>query len=279
MATRITIDPITRIEGHLRIDVEIDGGRVKNAWSSGQMWRGIEKILEGRDPRDAWLFTQRICGVCTTVHAIASVRAVENALNIEIPLNAQYIRNLLIGAHALHDHIVHFYHLSALDWVDVVSATKGDPARASKLAESLSAWPGNSVKQLTAVKEKLISFVERGQLGIFTNGYWGHPAMKLHPDVNLLAVAHYLQALEYQRKANQVGRDPGLEDAQHPEPRGRGSRQCDQPRQRGHAQHETASTRSRACSTRSRPSSTRSTWSTSRQSGRCTPSGCPTAPE
>ncbi len=204
MATRITVDPITRIEGHLRIDVEVDGGRVRNAWSSGQMWRGIETILQGRDPRDAWLFTQRICGVCTTVHAIASVRAVENALNIEIPLNAQYIRNLIIAAHSMHDHIVHFYHLSALDWVDVVSATKGDPARTAKLAQSLSPWPGNSVKEFQAVKDKLIDFVGKGQLGIFTNGYWGHPAMKLSPDVNLLAVTHYLQALDAQRKANQV---------------------------------------------------------------------------
>jgi hydrogenase large subunit len=204
MATRITVDPITRIEGHLRIDVEVDGGRVRNAWSSGQMWRGIETILQGRDPRDAWLFTQRICGVCTTVHAIASVRAVENALNIEIPLNAQYIRNLIIAAHSMHDHIVHFYHLSALDWVDVVSATKGDPVRTAKLAQSLSPWAGNSVKEFQAVKDKLIDFVSKGQLGIFTNGYWGHPAMKLSPDVNLLAVTHYLQALDAQRKANQV---------------------------------------------------------------------------
>ena len=121
----------------------MDGGQVTNAWSSGQMWRGIENILLGRDPREAWLFTQRICGVCTTVHAIASVRAVENALGLEIPLNAQYIRNLIMIAHALHDHIVHFYHLSALDWVDVVSALKADPAKASALAESLSPWPDN----------------------------------------------------------------------------------------------------------------------------------------
>jgi hydrogenase large subunit len=200
----ITVDPITRIEGHLRIDVEVDRGKVQNSWSSGQMWRGIEKILEGRDPRDAWIFTQRICGVCTTVHAIASVRAVENALRLEIPLNAQLIRNILIAAHGLHDHIVHFYHLSALDWVDVVSALKGDPVRTAVLANSLSPWPHNSAAQLKAVKDKLNDFVAKGQLGIFTNGYWGHPAMKLPPDVNLLAVHHYLQALEYQKKANQV---------------------------------------------------------------------------
>src|SRR3972149_12086848 len=129
MGKRITVDPITRIEGHLRIDVEVDGGKINNSWSSGQMFRGIEVILRGRDPRDAWLFTQRICGVCTTVHAIVSVRAVENALGLEIPINAQYIRNIIVAAHALHDHIVHFYHLSALDWVDVVSALKADPAQ------------------------------------------------------------------------------------------------------------------------------------------------------
>jgi hydrogenase large subunit len=202
--SRVTIDPITRIEGHLRIDLEVDGGRVKDAWSSGTMWRGIEVILQGRDPREAWIFTQRICGVCTTVHAIASVRAVENALGLEIPTNAQLIRNLIVAAHALHDHIVHFYHLAALDWVDVTSALKADPAAASRLAESISPWPHNSRQGLEAVKERLAGFVAQGQLGIFTNGYWGHPAMRLPPEVNLLAVSHYLQALEYQRKALQV---------------------------------------------------------------------------
>jgi hydrogenase large subunit len=204
MSKRIVIDPITRIEGHLRIDVEVDHGKVVDAWSSGQMFRGIEQILLGRDPREAWLFTQRFCGVCTTVHAIASVRAVENALGLEIPLNAQYIRNLLITAHAIHDHIVHFYALSALDWVDVLSAAKADPAKAASLAESLSPWPGNSRRALEAVKQKLIGIATSGQLGIFANGYWGHPAMKLSPEVNLLAVAHYLEALEIQRRANQV---------------------------------------------------------------------------
>jgi hydrogenase large subunit len=204
MSTRIVVDPVTRIEGHLRIDVEVDGGKVRKAWSSGQMWRGIEIILQGRDPRDAWLFTQRFCGVCTTVHAIASVRAVENALQLEIPLNAQYIRNLILAAHAMHDHIVHFYHLSALDWVDVVSALSADVAKTEQLAQSLSPWPRNNRLELQAVKDKLASFVDGGQLGIFANGYWGHPAMKLPPEVNLLAVSHYLQALEYQRKANEV---------------------------------------------------------------------------
>ncbi|MBI2306319.1 MAG: nickel-dependent hydrogenase large subunit [Rhodocyclales bacterium] len=204
MSKRVTIDPVTRIEGHLRVDVEVDGGKVKKAWSSGQMWRGVENILIGRDPRDAWAITQRICGVCTTVHAIASVRAVENALKMEIPVNAQYIRNLIMLAHAIHDHIVHFYHLSALDWVDVVSATKADPAKAASLAQSLSSWSGNSVQEFKKVQDKIKGFVATGQLGIFTNGYWGHPAMKLPPEVNLLAVVHYLQALEVQRYANKI---------------------------------------------------------------------------
>jgi hydrogenase large subunit len=168
------------------------------------MWRGVEQILLGHDPRDAWTITQRICGVCTTVHAIASVRAVENALKLEVPLNAQYIRNLIITAHAIHDHIVHFYHLSALDWVDVTSALKSDPAKTALLAESLSTWSGNSRQEFAKVKERLDGFVGTGQLGIFTNGYWGHPAMKLSPEVNLLAVTHYLQALEVQRKANKI---------------------------------------------------------------------------
>src|SRR5678815_5862124 len=164
MSQHIVIDPITRIEGHLRIDVEVDNGKVQQAWASGQMWRGIENILLGRDPRDAWLFTQRFCGVCTTVHAIASVRSVENALKLQIPNNAVYIRNLILAAHAMHDHIVHFYHLSALDWVDVVSALKADPAKTSQLAESLSPWTGNSKNELKAVQERLKAFVDGGQL-------------------------------------------------------------------------------------------------------------------
>jgi hydrogenase large subunit len=204
MAKRITIDPITRIEGHLRIDCEVDGGKVVNAWSSGQMWRGIELILQGRDPRDAPTFTQRLCGVCTTVHALASCRTVENALKLEVPLNAQYIRNLIMGAHAMHDHIVHFYILSAVDWVDIPSALQADPKKAAAIANSLSDWPMNSHREMKSVQDKLKALVSSGQLGVFANGYWGHPAMKLPPEVNLLAVSHYLQALEYQRKANMI---------------------------------------------------------------------------
>ncbi|MBM9512868.1 nickel-dependent hydrogenase large subunit [Desulfogranum marinum] len=204
MAKKITIDPVTRIEGHLRIDCEVDNGKVTNAWSSGQMWRGIEVILKGRDPRDAWAYTQRICGVCTTVHAIASVRAVEDALDLEIPVNAQLIRNLIIAGHGIHDHIVHFYQLCALDWVDIVSATKADARSASALGQKLSGWRRNGYQEIKAVQDRLKKFISSGQLGIFASGYWGHPAMKLSPEVNLLAATHYLQALEYQRKINQV---------------------------------------------------------------------------
>ncbi len=204
MAKRLTIDPITRIEGHLRIDVEIDRGKVSKSWSSCTMWRGIENILLGRDPREAWIYAQRFCGVCTTVHAIASVRGVEDALGMRIPLNAQLIRNLILIAHALHDHIVHFYQLSALDWVDVTTLPKADPSKASKVAESLSEWPGNSAPKMREVQGKITGLLDSGQLGPFANGYWGHPAMKLSPEINLLAVTHYLQALEFQRKANQI---------------------------------------------------------------------------
>ena len=204
MGKIITIDPITRIEGHLKIDIEVSGGKITNAWSSGTMYRGIEQILVGRDPREAWLFTQRFCGVCTTVHAIASVRAVENALDLEIPVNAQLIRNLIIASHSIFDHIVHFYHLSALDYVDVVSATKAKAKDAADFAQLISpGWHRNTTAEMQAVKDRVIAVVKSGQLGIFNNGYWGHKAMELPPKVNLMAVAHYLQALEYQRKINE----------------------------------------------------------------------------
>ena len=201
---RISIDPITRIEGHLRIDVEVDAGSVQNAWASCTMWRGIENILKGRDPREGWVFAQRFCGVCTTVHAMASVRAVEDALNLEIPANAQYIRNLILIGHALHDHVVHFYHLSALDWIDIATIPHASPSRAASLADGYSTWPGNSERELQTVQEKVKGLVASGQLGIFSHGYWGHPAMRLSPEVNLILFAHYLQALEFQRKSCQI---------------------------------------------------------------------------
>ncbi|HZC06022.1 MAG TPA: nickel-dependent hydrogenase large subunit [Ktedonobacterales bacterium] len=197
--TRIAIDPVTRIEGHLRIEVEVQDGIVTDAWSSGTMFRGIELILRDRDPRDAWVFAQRICGVCTTVHALSSVRSVEDALQITIPDNARLIRNLIAGAQLVQDHVVHFYHLHALDWVDVTLALKADPAKTSTIAQSISEWPKSSATYFKGVQSRLQAFVNTGQLGLFANGYWGHPAYHLPPEVNLLAVAHYLEALDWQR--------------------------------------------------------------------------------
>lgn len=196
----VVVDPITRIEGHLRIEAETNAnGEITRASSSGTMVRGIEIILRGRDPRDAWVFAQRICGVCTLVHGIASVRAVEDALNYAIPPNAQLIRNLMIAAQFVHDHVMHFYHLHALDWVDVMSALKADPKATAELAHSLSSYPKSSPGYFSDAQKRLKDFVEGGQLGIFANGYWGHPAYKLPPEVNLLGVAHYLDALAWQR--------------------------------------------------------------------------------
>jgi hydrogenase large subunit len=202
MSERVVVDPITRIEGHLRIEAETsDEGVIQQASSSGTMVRGIEIILKGRDPRDAWAFAQRICGVCTLVHGIASVRAVEDALDYPIPHNAQLIRNLMIAGQYVHDHVMHFYHLHALDWVDVVSALKADPKATSELAQSISHYSKSSPGYFSDMQKKLKAFVESGQLGIFSNGYWGHPAYKLPPEANLMAVAHYLDALAWQRDA------------------------------------------------------------------------------
>jgi len=197
--TKVVVDPITRIEGHLRIEAQSENGKIAKAWASSTQFRGIETILQGRDPRDAWAFTQRICGVCTAVHAIASCRAVEDALDIKIPANANTIRNLVHGMQYIQDHVIHFYHLHALDWVDVVSALSANPAQAAKIGQTISPWPNNGESELRAVQERLKKFVGSGQLGIFTNGYWGHPAYKLPPEVNLLAVSHYLEALDWQR--------------------------------------------------------------------------------
>ena len=198
---RIVVDPVTRIEGHLRVEVNVDEANViRNAVSTGTMWRGIEVILRGRDPRDAWAFTQRICGVCTGTHALTSVRTVENALGISIPENANSIRNVMQMALYVHDHIVHFYHLHALDWVDVVSALSADPKATSALAQSISDWPMSSPGYFKDLQTRLKKFVESGQLGPFKNGYWGHPAYKLPPEANLMAVAHYLEALDFQKE-------------------------------------------------------------------------------
>ncbi len=199
MNARVVVDPITRIEGHLRIEAQMEGNKIAQAYSSGTMVRGIEIILRDRDPRDAWAFAQRICGVCTLVHGIASVRSVENAIGAKVPQNAELIRNLMIGAQYIHDHVMHFYHLHALDWVDVVSALSADPVKTAELAGSLSSYPRSSVGYFRDVQKKVANFVEAGQLGIFAKAYWGHPEYRLPPEANLMAVAHYLDALVWQR--------------------------------------------------------------------------------
>jgi Ni,Fe-hydrogenase I large subunit len=214
--TRIVIDPVTRLEGHLRVEAEVDGGAVREAWSSSTMFRGIETILQGRDPRDAWAFTQRICGVCTTVHAIASIRAVEAAVGAVIPPNARILRNLVMASHCIQDHVIHFYHLHALDWVDVVSALKADAAKAASLAQSLSDYPRSSPAYFKALQDRVRGLVEIGQIAPFENAYWGHPAYRLPPEANLMAVAHYLDALEWQRRFIRIhailgGKNPHLQ--------------------------------------------------------------------
>lgn len=211
---RVVVDPICRIEGHLRIEVNVDeNNTIQNAVSTGNMWRGLEVILKGRDPRDAWAFTERICGVCTGVHALISCRAVEDALDIDIPPNANSIRNLMMLAQYTQDHLVHFYHLHALDWVDVVSALSADPKGTSELQQSISSWPKSSPAYFRDVQNRLKRFVESGQLGPFANAYWGSPAYKLPPEANLMAVTHYLEALEFQKEIVKVhtifgGRNP-----------------------------------------------------------------------
>jgi hydrogenase large subunit len=199
MATRIVVDPVTRIEGHLRIEAVVENGVITDAYSAGTMVRGLEKILIGRDPRDAWAITERVCGVCTTVHALASVRAVEDALGISVPPTAELIRNIMATTQYVQDHVIHFYHLHALDWVDIVNALKADPKKAAELAGSFSSWDKNTPAYFSAVQDKIKAFAASG-LGIFANGYWGHPAYKLPPEVNLIGVAHYLDALEWQKE-------------------------------------------------------------------------------
>ena len=200
MSKRIVVDPVTRIEGHLRIEAEIENGKITDAYSSGTMVRLLEEILKGRDPRDAWAFVGRVCGVCTSVHSLTSVRAVEDALDIVIPPDAELVRNIMFCAQYMHDHVVHFYHLHAMDWVDVVNALKADPKKTSEIAQSISNWPKSSPGYFADLQTRIKKFVESGQLGIFSNGYWGHPAYKLPAEINLIGLAHYLEALEWQKE-------------------------------------------------------------------------------
>jgi len=212
---RVIVDPVTRIEGHMRCEVNIDDDNIiRNAISSGTMWRGLEVILKGRDPRDAWAFVQRICGVCTGTHALTSVRAVEDALKIKIPENANSIRNLMQLSLQVQDHLVHFYHLHALDWVNPVNALKADPVATSALQQKISPHnPKSSPGYFRDTQNRLLKFVESGQLGPFKNGYWTNPAYLLPPEADLMAVTHYLEALDFQKDIMKIrtifgGKDP-----------------------------------------------------------------------
>ncbi|ADG93024.1 nickel-dependent hydrogenase large subunit [Arcobacter nitrofigilis DSM 7299] len=203
---RIIVDPITRIEGHLRIEVEIDENNViKNAFASSTLWRGLETIVKNRDPRDAGFLMQRICGVCTFSHYRAGIEAVEDALKITPPLNAKLTRSLMNQALFMHDHLVHFYHLHGLDWVDITSALKADVAKASKEAFKYTKYPiATGENDLLKVKDRVKEFADRGELGPFANAYWGHETFRLTPEQNLIALSHYLKALEVQRTAAQL---------------------------------------------------------------------------
>ena len=199
---RVIVDPITRIEGHLRIEVEVDENNViQKAYSSSTLWRGLETIVKNRDPRDVGFLIQRICGVCTFSHYRAGIEAVEDALGIVPPLNAKLTRSLMNMSLFMHDHVVHFYHLHGLDWVDVVSALDADVAKASKEAFNYAKYPiATGENELLKVKDRVKEFVARGQLGPFANAYWGHKTYRLTPEQNLILLSHYLKALEVQRE-------------------------------------------------------------------------------
>ncbi len=201
MSKKIIVDPITRIEGHLRVEVVVDDNNVvKEAYTGSTLWRGIETIVRGRDPRDAGFMTQRICGVCTFSHYRAGIVAVEDALGITPPLNALLTRTLMNAALYLHDHIVHFYQLHALDWVDIVSALSADVKKASDLAFAYTDAPfATGADKLLEVQKKVKAFVDKGNLGPFANAYYGHPTYRLNAEQNLIALSHYLECLRIQR--------------------------------------------------------------------------------
>ena len=219
---RVVVDPVTRIEGHLRVEIKVDEGtgKVEDALSSGTAWRGLELVMNDRDPRDAWAYIQRICGVCTTAHALASLRSVEDALGITIPKNANYIRNIMAASQTVQDHVIHFYHLHALDWVSPVEALKADPIATANLQNTVLStyklpfagpaginteaypkdFPQATPQYFATIKQKIQGIVESGQLGIFAAQWWDHPDYQLlPPEVHLLAVAHYLEMLDKQR--------------------------------------------------------------------------------
>jgi hydrogenase large subunit len=220
---RVVVDPITRIEGHLRVEIKVDeaSGKVEDALSSGTAWRGLELVMHDRDPRDGWAYIQRICGVCTTAHALASLRSVEDALGITIPKNANYIRNIMASAQTVHDHMVHFYHLHALDWVSPVEALAADPEATASMQNAIlkgyqlpfegpagidtqafpKSFPAATGQYFKAIQDKVKKIVESGQLGIFAAQWWDHPDYKLlPPEVHLIGIAHYLEMLDKQRE-------------------------------------------------------------------------------
>ena len=205
MSTKVVIDPVTRIEGHLRIELTMTDGKIDEAWSETTQFKGIELVVKDRDPRDVWAFLQRICGVCTAVHAVASIRAVEDALQYPVPHQADLIRNMVLGSQMVQDHVIHFYHLQALDFVNVVGASKADPAKAAAIAASIEPkYALNSVARFTEVQDQVAKILASGQLSLFSNGYWDHHGYLLPPEIDLIGVSHYLDALTFQRQMIQI---------------------------------------------------------------------------
>lgn len=219
----VVVDPVTRIEGHLRVEVKVDegSGKVTDAISSGTAWRGLELIMNDRDPRDAWAYIQRICGVCTTAHALGAVRAVEDALGVKIPKNGNYIRNIMAASLTVQDHIVHFYHLHALDWVSPVAALSANPEATAALQNTVlntyklpvsgpagidteafrKEVPRATPSYFKSIQDKIRAIVKSGQMGIFSAQWWDHPDYQLlPPEVHLMAVAHYIEMLDKQRE-------------------------------------------------------------------------------
>ncbi|MEI7743609.1 MAG: nickel-dependent hydrogenase large subunit [Chloroflexota bacterium] len=211
--SRTVIDPVTRAGGQLRIEADTSAGAVTHAWVSATMFRGIERVLVGRDPRDAWLMAQRVCGTCTGVHALASVRAVENALGIVIPRNARLIRNVMAGTLLVRDHAMVLYQRALPDWVDFKAAAAADPVEASRLAKAASAWPNSGSEHLKAVRDRIAGVIDSGQPGPFGGDWWGHPAYAISPEQSLVLVSHMLDALDWQRDFMRIeallgGKDP-----------------------------------------------------------------------
>lgn len=202
--TRLVLDPVTRIGGLLRLELALEGSTVADAWSSGSVFRGVEPIMVGRDPRDAWLFAQRVCGSCGSAHALGAVRAVERALELTIPRNARLIRNILVGSRHAQDHAINFYRGEALDWVDVEEAIRATPEATAAYARRVSPWPNHGVAYFEKARDRLAAVLASGQLGPFANGYWGHPAYTLAAEPSLMLMAHYIEALDWRRRVTRI---------------------------------------------------------------------------